>query len=80
MVNSLVTGYSEDVLMVYNKDGVAANYQFDHCLLRTPKPKDTALLTHFTDVIWENTKDYPVGGDKQFVKVNADKQDYDLHL
>ena len=80
MINSLVTGYAEDVLMVYNKDGVTANYQFDHCLLRTPKPKDTALLTRFMDVIWENTKDYPGGGDKQFVKVNADKQDYDLHL
>ena len=66
MVNSLVTGYADDVLMANNKEGVTANYHFYNCILRTPKPKETALLSNFTDVIWENNKDYPDGGSKQF--------------
>lgn len=80
IVNSLITGYADDVVMVDNRDNMMANYQFDHCILRTDKPKDTALLAHFTDVIWENTKDYPAGGEKQFVMVDADKQRFNFHL
>ena len=80
IVNSLITGYADDVVMVDNRDNMMANYQFDHCILRTDKPKDTTLLTHFTDVIWENTKDYPSGGEKQFVMVDADKQRFNFHL
>ncbi|RKW44437.1 MAG: right-handed parallel beta-helix repeat-containing protein, partial [Porphyromonas sp.] len=80
MVNSLVTGYADDVLMANNKEGVTANYHFYNCILRTPKPKETALLSNFTDVIWENNKDYPDGGSKQFLLVDGDKQKYDFHL
>lgn len=78
--NSLVTGYSDDVLMGGNKEKVTANYQFDHCILRTPKPDKPALLARFTDVLWENSKDYPDGGDRQFVLVDGNKQHYDFHL
>ena len=80
VVNSLVTGYADDVLMANNKEGVTANYHFYNCILRTPKPKETALLSNFTDVIWENNKDYPDGGSKQFLLVDGDKQKYDFHL
>ena len=80
MVNSLVTGYADDVLMANNKEGVTANYHFYNCILRTPKPKETALLSNFTDVIWENSKDYPDGSSKQFLLVDGDKQKYDFHL
>lgn len=80
VVNSLVTGYADNVLMGGNKEGVTANYLFDHCILRTPKPDDATLLARFTDVIWENSKDYPDGGYKQFMLVDGDKQKYDFHL
>ena len=66
--------------MANNKEGVTANYHFYNCILRTPKPKETALLSNFTDVIWENNKDYPDGGSKQFLLVDGDKQKYDFHL
>ncbi|MCR5077547.1 MAG: right-handed parallel beta-helix repeat-containing protein [Prevotella sp.] len=80
VTNTLVTGYADDQLMGDNGKEMTANYQFDHCILRTSKPKDESLLAHFTDVTWENTKDHPDGGDKQFANVDADKQYYDLHL
>ena len=37
-------------------------------------------MARFTDVTWENSKDYPDGGSKQFVLVDGDKQKYNLHL
>lgn len=80
VVNSLVTGYADVVLMGNNKEGVTANYHFYNCLLRTSKPKDSTLMARFTDVTWENSKDYPEGGSKQFVLVDGNKQNYDFHL
>ncbi len=80
VVNSLVTGYADDVFMSSNKDSITANYQFYNCILRTPKPNDTTLLARFTDVIWENNKDYPDAGSKQFLLIDGDKQKYDFRL
>ena len=39
--NSIVTGYSEDELMLYRDDAIPINYKLSYCLLRTKKPSET---------------------------------------
>lgn len=78
--NSLITGYADDVLMGEISEKGKAEYVFDHCIIRTPKPT-TADSTHFTNVVFENIKDTAaVTGEKHFMKIDADKQYYDFHL
>lgn len=78
--NTLITGYADDVLMGDVKDGVEANYLFDHCIIRTPKP-DTVSVEKFRHVVFENVEDTAaITGEKHFRKIDADQQYYDFHL
>lgn len=78
--NSLITGYADDVLMGSKTDETQDfNFLFDHCVIRTPEiTGDDAK--HFAEVIYENIEDTIHAGRKHFIKVDADKQDYDFHL
>ena len=80
MVNSLVTGYANDVIMFYQGEDetVAHNYIFDHCVLRTPAiEKDTFNIINN---IWADVQDTISYGKKHFILVDGDKQKYDFHL
>lgn len=77
ILNSIVTGYADDVIMGSTVDTLAANYLFDHCLLRTPEIKDTVKCR---DIIWENVEDTTVAGWKNFKKVDINLLQYDFRL
>ena len=82
-VNSIVTGYADDVIngVTYVTD-VAFYYFFVSCILRTPEITDDE--ERLQDVIWEGTEDVAttdsVSGYNHFVTVSADLQYYDFHL
>lgn len=82
--NSIITGYSSDEMMGLRPDGDDANvfeYSFANCIIRTPEVTDEAEKTHFTDVVFEDVKDNTLAfGEKHFLKVDIDMQDYDFHL
>lgn len=68
--NSLITGYGDDELMGEGTDSVLAfTYQFDHCVIRTPKP-ETADSAYLTNIIYEDVEDTVSQGSKHFLKVN----------
>lgn len=74
--NSVVTGYSDDVVM---GDSLAFDYKFVNSVLRTPAVSDTILLkSRFENVVFESSKD-SINGDKHFVAVDLDLQYYDFH-
>lgn len=78
--NTLVTGYGDDEVMGETKDSTGVfNYYFSHCLLRTPAETDSAKMAPFDHVIWETSED-TIQGMAHFVKVDADRQEYDFHL
>lgn len=80
-VNSIVTGYAEDVLKgEYEETEGIFNYMFTNCILRTPEITDEETAKHFLNVIWENPKDTVSGGDKNFKLVDLNTQHYDFHL
>ena len=73
----IVTGYEEDVVMGSQKgEGVAFNYSFNNCLLRTPKVDDAE---HYNDIIWESMND-SIQGTKHFVTIDEENLYYDFHL
>lgn len=77
-VNSLVTGYADDVVMAENNDTTMMfAYSFDHCLLRTPAVEDTVNIR---DVVWENPEDTVGTGQKHFRKIDIDLIKYDFRL
>jgi hypothetical protein len=77
-MNSIITGYGEDVIMGAQNDSTTFNYTFAHSILRTPEVEDT---THFTNILWEEVKDTAaISGEKLFMLVDIDKQRYDFHL
>lgn len=78
-INTLITGYSDDVLLGQTKDSVTAfSYCFDNCLLRTPEmEKDTVKLIN---VLWEDVKDTTTTGIKNFIKIDTDNLRYDFRL
>jgi hypothetical protein len=84
-INTLVTGYSDDVVMGEANDSLTAfNYRFDHCLLRTPEVGDTVK---FVSIIWEPLKgkdtekaDSTVEGKRHFAMIDEEKLRYDFHL
>lgn len=79
-INSLVTGYNDDVVMGDTKDSTAIfRYYFSNCVLRTPPITDSLQLKLFPNVLFETPKD-SVQGTMHFVKVDASLQDYDFHL
>ena len=78
-INSIVTGYADDVVMGQTRDTtIAYTYQFDHCLLRTPEmDADSARLKN---IIWENPEDTTTAGHKNFQRVDIELLRYDFRL
>lgn len=81
--NSLVTGYSDDEMTGVHggeDNENAFNYMFYDCVMRTPEAEDEEQKKHFTNVVFEDVKDTVSYGQKHFVKIDGDQQDYDFHL
>lgn len=78
-VNSIVTGYGDDMFSGIKSDGEEDfNYRFVSSLVRTPEVEDEE---HFIDVLFENVEDTAaVSGDENFRLVDIDLQRYDFHL
>ena len=77
-VNSLITGYAEDVIMGNQTDTTTTfDYLFASSILRTPAVEDTL---RFKDITWENPEDTLTTGEKHFKLVDINKQYYDFHL
>ena len=76
-VNSIVTGYADDVIMGEADSTVNYNYAFDHCILRTPAISDTVRIH---DVVWESPEDTVGCGMKHFKKIDIDNLSYDFRL
>lgn len=78
-INSIVTGYGEDMMNgIIGGSGAAFNYRFVNTLLRTPEITGDE---GFVDVIWEEVEDTAaVSGDENFRLVDIDTQHYDFHL
>lgn len=77
VLNSLVTGYADDVIMGEADSTVSYTYRFDHCLLRTPELTDTVQVSN---IIWEDPEDTIVGGVKNFQLIDTDNLKYDFRL
>ena len=79
--NSIITGYDDNVVLVTNKEDSVqtVGYLFDHCILRTPK-KNTRDSICFKSSLFEDVKDTTSMGEKHFVLVDLDKQEFDFHL
>ena len=76
--NSIVTGYEEDVVMGEQSDSTAVmNYEFEDCLLRTPKVDGDTVS--FRNIIWETPKD-SIQGKQHFVNIDEENLYYDFHL
>ena len=76
-INTLVTGYDEDVVMGEIADTAVVNeYRFVDCLLRTPAVSDS---TRFERVIWETPKD-SIQGKKHFRTIDEDNLYYDFTI
>ncbi len=79
-VNSLVTGYADDVIMGSQNDTTQVfDYRFINCILRTPKV-ESADSVKFENVIWEDPEDTLGTGDNHFRLVDIGTQHYDFHL
>ena len=83
-VNSLVTGYADDVVMGETRDSlVTFDYYFDHCLLRTPMVDDTLS---FSAIIWEEKVKQQSAADsifpakQHFVNIDEKNLYYDFRL
>ena len=76
-VNTLVTGYADDVIMGEADSTAVYQFKFDHCVLRTPALEGNERIT---DVVWEDPEKTDSVGTKHFVLVDADQQDYDFRL
>ena len=80
VLNSLITGYADDVLMGGLTDTTdVQHYLFDHCIIRTPKIT-TSDSVHFTNVFYEDLKDTTSMGEKHFAKLDTDNLIYDFRL
>lgn len=75
--NTLITGYADDVMM--GDKGDVFNYQFEDCIIRTPKIM-TADSLYFTRVLFENPEDTVRTGKKNFRRIDVEKLRYDFHL
>lgn len=77
-LNSIVTGYAEDVVMGEQPDTTAVyEYMFSDCLLRTPKIENDTI--GFRNIIWETSKD-SIQGKHHFVNIDEENLYYDFHL
>lgn len=81
-INSLVTGYADDVVMGVVRDStVAYSYKFVSSILRTDSLEENENIIN---VIWENVDSVDIdtvsGGEKNFRLVDRYTQHYDFHL
>ena len=83
-INSLITGYADDVVMGDARDSLTTfDYYFEHCLLRTPKVEDTVS---FSAVVWEekvkqqSAVDSIFPAKQHFVNIDEKNLYYDFHL
>ena len=77
-VNSLLTGYEDDVIMGEQTDSTALfRYYFGYDILRTPEVADDTLS--FQHIVWETPKD-SVQGKQHFVLIDEDNLAYDFRL
>ena len=74
--NTVVTGYSEDVVLGDGREDDVVQYLFENCLLRTPSVTDT---DGFKDMIWEKASD-DIQGEKHFKLVDIDNLKYDFTI
>lgn len=80
VLNSLITGYADDVLTGTITDTVTTkNYLFGHCVMRTPKIV-SADSVRFVGTIFEDIKDTLTVGEKHFRKIDTDNLIYDFRL
>ena len=80
VLNSIITGYADDMLMGEKADTIKAfNYSFADCIIRTPKI-ETADSIHFTHVMYEDISNTTSQGYKHFKLVDGSTQHYDFHL
>ncbi len=77
--NSLITGRASDEMMGTPGDTTQFNYQFDHCIIRTPKIT-TADSVHFTHVIYEELKDTTKFGQYHFRTFDTKNLIFDFRL
>lgn len=80
--NSIITGYADDVItgtFDENDSTKAFVYQFEDCILRTPRITE-ADSVFYTRVVFEDVEDTVTTGEKLFREVDADLQRYDFHL
>ncbi len=77
-INSIVTGYANDVVMMNQSSDstICCNYKFINSILRTPEVEDSINIS---GVIWESQED-SIGGEKNFRLVDINLQRYDFHL
>ena len=77
-MNTLVTGYADDVVMGVKADSTTTDlvYHFTDCLLRTPKKEDEE---HIVRVIFETPKD-SVQGKQHFKTIDEENLYYDFTL
>jgi len=76
--NTIVTGYSDDVISEGFSEEAAAEYSFHNCLLRTPE--DETIAEHMTNIIWEDPEDTITGGVKNFDLIDTDNLKYSFRL
>lgn len=78
-LNSIVTGYADDVIMgEMNDSTIAYSYLFDHCLLRTPEMAEDTL--RLRGVMWEDVEDTLSYGTKNFQLVDHQQLRYNFQL
>jgi hypothetical protein len=76
VINSLITGYSDDELMGEKDSSVVFKYRFINCLICTPRnDKDTL----FVNTLWESP-DSTTSQSKNFKTFNTDDMFYDFRL
>ena len=78
ITNSLITGYADNVIDIA-KENENLDWQFSHCIIRTPKPM-TDDSTRMANVFFENVKDTTSMGIKHFKNIDTDNLIYDFHL
>lgn len=76
-LNTLVTGYADDVIMGEADETAPYTYKFDHCVLRTPAIEDELRAI---GIRWETTEDADSAGVKHFALIDEENILYDFRL
>lgn len=77
--NSLITGYADDEMMGEPGEEAEFNFNFDHCIIRTPKVM-TGDSIRFVNVVFEEYTDTVKAGRKHFRKIDTENLRYDFRL